>query len=185
MVWSVENDEEAQAIRALSTDSDRAAAIVAAALVEIRLEKVILQAFQNPDEDIVADMFRPSGPLGSFSAKIKLAHLMGLTSKDCHADLETMKQIRNRFAHDLSAVSFDEQSIRDRTKNLRIVDHVATDPDDIRWEEPGKYSMRIAIKNCKEELAKPRQRYVISAMIFVMSMRLVRGRSGVLYRPCL
>jgi DNA-binding MltR family transcriptional regulator len=63
-------------------------------------------------------MFHSSAPLGSFAAKIRLAHLLGLISKDFYSDLEMMKEIRNRFAHDLSAVSFDQQSISPITSLL-------------------------------------------------------------------
>lgn len=184
MVWALASDEEAQAIRSLATDSDRSAAIVAASLVEISLQEALLDSFRNRDEDVIAKMFHSSAPLGSFSAKIRLAYLMGVVSEDFHSDLDTMKEIRNRFAHHLSAASFKEQSIRDRTKNFKIVEHVATDPKDMGSDDYGKYNTRLAVPDCENALQDPRQRYLISAQIFTMALRPIgRNRDGTPVRP--
>lgn len=72
MGWMLFNDDETEAVRELFKSSDRAAAIMAATIVETRLTAAIKHRF-NPHVAVQNEMFRSSGPLGSFSAKIKLA----------------------------------------------------------------------------------------------------------------
>ena len=44
-----------------------------------------------------------------FSNKIDLAFLLGLLTKEAHRDLKTMKDIRNKFAHNLEVKDFQSQ----------------------------------------------------------------------------
>jgi hypothetical protein len=92
--WFVETEDELSAIDDMESASDRTAAIVIASLVETRLTNT-LQAGLHHDDAIVERLFRASGPLGSFPAKIVLACLMGAISKDAYRDLVILKNIRN------------------------------------------------------------------------------------------
>ena len=65
----------------IESGSDRAAAIIAAAFVEDHLASAIKARF-HPDEKLLNETFRSTGPLGSFSAKISFAFLIGLCSKE-------------------------------------------------------------------------------------------------------
>ncbi len=81
-------------------------------------------------QDIVQQLFRPSGALGPFSTKIDLAYLMRLLSDEAYKDLTNVKNIRNDLAHKLDHDSFDVPSIRDRCKNFILVDrHVGPIPN--------------------------------------------------------
>ncbi len=100
MAWLATNDDERNAIAQLDNDSDRAAGIVAAAIVENRLEQAIKSRL-HPHDDIHRELLHPSGPLGSFAMKINLGFVMGVISSGTLADLKTIKNIRNRFAHHL------------------------------------------------------------------------------------
>lgn len=108
-------------------DSDRAAGIVAGSIVERRLEQALQSRLRTDQPDIVDDLFRPSGPLGPFSSKISLAYLMGILTDQAHKDLANLKNIRNKFAHDLELDSFDAPSTRDRCKNLMWTCPVSVD----------------------------------------------------------
>lgn len=167
MVWVASSDAEYSAIQSLQNDSDRAVAIVGAALVETRLEQALKSHFQQ-DAALLEKMFGSSAPLGSFSAKIRLAFLMGLISKQFHKELENMKEIRNRFAHDLEANSFDDQSIADRCKNFKLIEDICREPADM--ERAGGQNMRLALKDCVNELKKPRRRYILSAAVFTSGL---------------
>jgi hypothetical protein len=103
----------------IESGSDRAAAIVAAACVEDQLGGA-LQAGMERDESVLREVFRSSGPLGSFSAKISLGYLLGLYEKDMKKELDTIKEIRNLFAHRREAKGFDSQRTRDLASNLSI-----------------------------------------------------------------
>ena len=89
MSWSL-HDHEIPAMEDLKKASDRAAAIIAGALVEARLQSAIQSRFQR-DAKIEGDMFRSTGPLGTFSAKIKLSFLLGVVTQEAHRELETIK----------------------------------------------------------------------------------------------
>lgn len=101
------------------TQSDRAAVIVCAALLEDGLTRAI-QSTLHRDKAVLEKLFRPSGPLGSFSAKIDLAFAMGLYSKEIHKDLVTIKNIRNEFAHGLTTKNLGSQKVRDLCDNIEI-----------------------------------------------------------------
>jgi hypothetical protein len=92
-------------------DSDRAAGIVGAVLVEESLAALIRSRL-IADEESLQELFRPSGALGAFSVKIRLAFLLGLYSAEARNELNTIKEIRNEFAHRV-ARSFSFARIRD------------------------------------------------------------------------
>lgn len=167
MAWFASSEADSEAIKRLNHDSDRAVAIVAASLVESRLQQMLVSHMVQ-DHKCLNSLFNSSGPLGSFSAKIRLAFVMGLTSTQFTQELENMKKIRNEFAHRIHVYSFEEKTIADRCRNFAIVDDVCRDPSDM--ERAGKYNMRLSIENCANELTHPRKRYLFSAAIFIPAM---------------
>ena len=94
--WFVENAEERAAVDEMEANPDRPAAIVMASLVETRLT-LALDAVMEDHPNIKKDIFRPSGPLGSFSAKTDIALLFGFISPDAYRDLVLLRRIRNEF----------------------------------------------------------------------------------------
>ena len=98
--------------------SDRVAVIVSAALLDEGLTAAI-QTKLHKDKAVIEKLFRPSGPLGSFSSKIDLGFAMGLYSKEIYADLVTIKNIRNEFAHGTKTKNLETQRMRDLCNNLR------------------------------------------------------------------
>jgi hypothetical protein len=128
-----ETHAEFQSIFAeIESGSDRAAGIVAAACVEDQLAGAI-QSKMEYDEVIIREMFRSSGPLGSFSAKINLGYLMRLYGKDTKNELDTIKEIRNSFAHRPHTKDFEVQRLRDLSSNLSMSERL-----DVHWIRPPK-----------------------------------------------
>ena len=170
MEWvHVSKDVEA-ALEEVRTGGDRAAAIVAAALVEEHLASVI-KGFLHQNIKITNDMFRGSGPLGSFSAKINLAFLIGIFSHECHKELETIKEIRNRFAHDLTIKGFDDQRIKDLTNNLTRHESSFTITNPNR--ETGKRGTLVYAPT-PEKSVNARDRYIRSCKFYtaILSMHI-------------
>jgi len=71
-----------------------------------------------------------SSPLSNFSAKIDLACLLGMCSRNIAKDLHTIREIRNDFAHNILAkdnakLSFNSGHIKDKCMSLRCVAHEA------------------------------------------------------------
>jgi DNA-binding MltR family transcriptional regulator len=123
--WIGKADTEAEqlalleAFRDIDEGDDRAIAIAAAAFLEDHLA-IALKARFHQDEKILNDMFRSSGPLGSFAAKINMAFLIGLCSKETCKEMHTIKDIRNEFAHKGLTRDFNSQRVRDLANNLTI-----------------------------------------------------------------
>ena len=98
--------------REFSDKSDRAAAIVGAAMLEDTLEKVIRS---HPiGKDISGKRLK------DFNAKVEEAHGLGLLTDIQKQDLHTIREIRNCFAHELPAASLEEPSIYGLCNNLQI-----------------------------------------------------------------
>jgi DNA-binding MltR family transcriptional regulator len=154
-------------------DSDRAAGLVAGAIVERRLEEAIRSRFSIDDPEVSKELFHPSGPIGPFRVKIDLAYSLGIVSDVAHKDLSNLKDIRNRFAHNLTLDSFEAQSIRDRCNNLILIDrHVGPIPSmedsgsELSSSTAPRPSLYRILPDYKQRIGDPRFRYVMTAQIF-------------------
>ncbi|RWF77027.1 MAG: hypothetical protein EOS26_10365 [Mesorhizobium sp.] len=158
----------------IQRDSDRAAGIVAASIVEQRLAEFLQSRFPESKlaERLIAKLFNSIAPLGSFSAKIDAAYLFGYISEDAQSDLQVIKEMRNRFAHSLDIDSFERPEIKSRCENLRLVDRFVTDLDDedqaaiLRGDTPKTSGAMMSFAGAAALMKVPRQRYVTSTMVF-------------------
>lgn len=84
----------------LQAESDRGAAIMAAALVENILQMVICTRIVNPGATVQGLWFEgPNAPFASFAAKIKLGRAVAIYGEHMEKRLGVIKDIRNAFAH--------------------------------------------------------------------------------------
>jgi DNA-binding MltR family transcriptional regulator len=97
--------------------SDRAAVIVAAAVLDDALRD-LLRSSMVEEALQASDIFSPSQPLGSLSARVKLAHLLGLIDESEKRRLTLIARVRNDFAHLASDLSFATPSVLDRCREL-------------------------------------------------------------------
>ena len=63
-----------------------------------------------------------NAPLGTFSSRISLCHVLGLVTDIEHHDLNILRRVRNDFAHDIHT-SFETQSVIDRCATLKLKAH--------------------------------------------------------------
>jgi hypothetical protein len=103
--------------RTLTTESDRGAALMAAAFLDIELRE-LLEFFLVEDRTIHERYFGYNGPCGAFSGRIDTAFLLGLISKSDHKDLTIIRKVRNDFAHVHEVLSFDTPVIRDKCRAM-------------------------------------------------------------------
>jgi DNA-binding MltR family transcriptional regulator len=99
--------------------SDRAAALVLGTMVEDHLT-VFLRLVMRREKALADELFNPSGPLGAFGTKIRLAYMLRLIAPEIYKDLIVVNKIRNKFAHDLSVKQFESQQITDLVKNMHM-----------------------------------------------------------------
>lgn len=101
----------------IDTGSHRATALVAGAFVEEHLTLLIRDRIQR-DSKLELDMFRPGGPLADMGVKVNLGYFLRLYTKAAWKELDTIRRIRNEFAHTIEMGSFDQSPVREWCMNL-------------------------------------------------------------------
>jgi DNA-binding MltR family transcriptional regulator len=107
--------------RLLRKETDRGCAMIVAAHLDDKLGELLRGCLIRDEEyeKEILRFFRPDGPLGSFSVRTKLAHYLNLISAQVRRDLDTIRYIRNDFAHKMEFEDFNTPSIKDRCANLQ------------------------------------------------------------------
>jgi DNA-binding MltR family transcriptional regulator len=111
--------------------SDRAMAIVVGALIENHLT-ALLRLLMRRDEAIASEMFRPTGPLGPFGTKIRIAYMLRTVSLEAYEDLIKFSKIRNKFGHDLSVIFFDDAQISAWVRQMHLYTSSKSQPARMR-----------------------------------------------------
>ena len=97
--------------------SDRAAAVVAAAVLDDAL-RTLIEAAMIADHPSKIDVFAPGQELGSFMSRVKMAFMLGLIDDSEMRRLSLVAKIRNEFAHLAHDISFRSIHIADRCREL-------------------------------------------------------------------
>lgn len=110
-------------------ESDRGSALIGAAMIESKLEKLLDSILiGNKSKEDAFD--GQNAILGTFSAKIKMCHMLGaISDKECD-EFQLIRKIRNKFAHHLDEISFDDSPIREYCLALQ-----ASTPGDLKKEK--------------------------------------------------
>jgi hypothetical protein len=106
----------------LGKDTDQAIAITGAAYLDRSLEILLKARFVPLEKDERERLFNGSkgGIISTFNSKIHLAHAIELIVKTTYADLLTINDIRNVFAHTLHPISFENDLVVQDCANLHI-----------------------------------------------------------------
>jgi DNA-binding MltR family transcriptional regulator len=104
---------------------ERGLVLALAAFAEEALGDLI-EAFLIPGDPAKQLLEGFNAPLGTFSARIKMAYSVGLITKRQHADLDQLRRIRNEFAHNWEPMSFNDQKI---TAHIRTLHFSSIDDD--------------------------------------------------------
>jgi hypothetical protein len=116
--------------------------------------------------DMVNTFMRGRGGLASFSAKIDFAWILGLYSVSVWEHLHRIRRIRNAFAHDVPAHTFDAPPMRDHVPALTIADNAVTRTGAAEWEieyPPGKARLVHRAKHNYDPLSGSRRdRYTLA-----------------------
>jgi hypothetical protein len=102
----------------------RIAAILAAAFVENALEYAISHRFsqisnRRPEE--FETLFRYPQFLSSFVAKIEIGYAIGIYGQLVRDDLDTIRIIRNQFAHARILIDFGTTEVADEVQKLKFI----------------------------------------------------------------
>jgi hypothetical protein len=91
----------------------RGAVLVGVARVVAALERLLLSVLL-PSPSRSDALFQPDRPLGSFGARISLAHRLGLIESPVERALHTLRQVRNAFAHSSESASLGDPAYAER-----------------------------------------------------------------------
>ena len=119
-------DDWREVLTELKAQTDRGVAVVGLALLDAKIGKALRLIFvPGLSQHELDDLFDgPVAPLGSFSAKVRVAHALGLIGDESKADLRLLGQIRNKFAHRLEIRSFENPTILKLCGDLSLADRV-------------------------------------------------------------
>ena len=100
------------------SETDRGAALVGAALIDQKLAAT-LRAYFVPGKTAGELVDGGTAPLGTFSARIKAAHALGLIDAFELRECNLIRKIRNEFAHSVHGLAFADPTIAALCDKLR------------------------------------------------------------------
>jgi DNA-binding MltR family transcriptional regulator len=144
---------------------DRTIALVAAAHIERRLRKAITTHFKvdTDDPEFNSVFENEHAPLGDISSKTRVALALGIVSRQDYNDLDTIRRIRNAFAHTESHLGFTTGPVSD------LCDELFTDYDN---------QLLVAMKTVfltQLSGSDARKRFIVSAMSLIFRLSLYPG----------
>lgn len=113
--------DAAQFMSELLGESDRAAVILASSQLDDLLANAIALRMGESMDIMALDIekiFRPSGPLGSFSARAEVANLFGIIENETYEQLTILREMRNACAHSKHPITFNDPLLRNVARNL-------------------------------------------------------------------
>lgn len=104
-------DELNRFISLINKQDDYALVLSLATFLEDTLGRILLAYFRDckATRELVEGF---NAPLGTFSSRIKAAYSFGLLMKEQFEDLETLRRVRNKFAHNWEGVGLEQPDIK-------------------------------------------------------------------------
>jgi hypothetical protein len=139
-------------------ESDRACAVLGAALLDARIESLFGRRLREYKQELLSS----NGPLGTFSARIRVARALAWISDDVRYDLDKVRSIRNEFAHNFDhELSFSTQSIADKCRTLRVA-QVLIDANEHAASTSHPNLSAAVIRGMGAVFEAPRQRFEVT-----------------------
>jgi hypothetical protein len=112
------------ALAEMTTDGDRGSAILGATIVENQLTIRLTLGMITLTKTEREALFDGMAPLSAFSSKIKVAYALGHFGPITRRDLDTMREIRNAFAHSKKVISFNTPQVVDTLRRFKCIEEV-------------------------------------------------------------
>lgn len=115
----------------LSKESDRGAVLVTASMLDDVLTKLLLARLVEgrSSKELLCGF---NAPLGTFSAKIAAARAIGVISEQWRRELDLLRDIRNKFAHSVTATLGDDPILNKCNELSLCLPERATDAEGAR-----------------------------------------------------
>lgn len=104
-------------LEVVGSHDDRGLVLSLAAFAEDTLGRLLI-AYLREEKQAKELVEGFNAPLGTFSARIKVAFSLGLLHREQYDNLEILRRIRNSFAHNWQGISFDRNDIRALIRQL-------------------------------------------------------------------
>jgi hypothetical protein len=112
-------DQFQEIVPKIRAESDRATAILSVSYLDDLLRRLLEAVLV--DDPISRELFDAYAPLNTLRGRIDMGFAFGLFQKSIHRELSLIRKIRNAFAHDLNAHSFDQAPMRDQCRQLHVM----------------------------------------------------------------
>ena len=99
-------------------EDDIAVALYALALLDVALTRNLLARFWVKNKAAKDELLQGDGPLGTLSRKIRLGEAMRLYGPTTRKNLDTIREIRNAFAHTPRWITFETPAVAVLRSNL-------------------------------------------------------------------
>ena len=171
--WGSLNDDEKITVDTLEHDSDRGVSSTLATMLDSRLKWAICSRLKR-HRKIEADLFDPSRPLSSLSAKIDMAAMLGIVSIDAHHDLHLLRGVRNRFAHHLDIRSFDDLWVLDKLNTLNLINthivELTNNSGSFVWGLAPASKPMISVSDIAGKRKQGKQRFLLTAQVIIAAL---------------
>ena len=118
-------DDVRDIIAEMDNDGPRGAAVLGGVLVEETLRLLLLSQMVKLSRNEADSLFSPMGPLSSFSAKIAVGYAFRCYGPLTRDDLNTVRDVRNAFAHARRLINFDTKEVTQHCARLHCASSVA------------------------------------------------------------
>lgn len=100
-----------------NSETDRGAALVAASMLDERLQEILTAFFVKSQEvsDLLAGF---NAPLGTLSSRASVTLALGLLQRNEFKEITLIRKIRNEFGHGWEPMSFSSNRIAGLTRQL-------------------------------------------------------------------
>ena len=102
----------------IDAQTDRGAAVIAGSLLDEHLRWAIDCAFIELSSSTAKRIFEGVGPLSNFEGRRLIGYALGLFDREAREELKTVGEIRNKFAHIIAPVNFNDRLIVTLCDNL-------------------------------------------------------------------
>jgi len=169
----IENQEETRRFEQLFAEmfdeSDRGCILIGASVLDDVLCELLKKRLTKSDhiaKHAMEPLFSGMGPLSSFSARIKLAYCLGLIDQWEFEDLERIRKVRNKAAHEYTAKSFADNEIIQITQRLAGANHAVSAMSKFEGTEAeaGSPNPGSAARGSNKKLSKERLRFQMTVV---------------------